>query len=135
MASIEEGGIIFQTPHEGTVEVTHEYEDDMKLGTLPQTFAGDIANSLKDSMSRALDSVEDDLLYALANANRLCLPAAGTFLMKDPIFNQKGDLLVTLAYDGYFACFTLLLHAISNTGNRADPPPPPRKGKYKLQKV
>lgn len=103
MTSIEEG-IIFQIPHEGSVEVTYKFEDTRKLSNLPQITANNIADALKNIMSSALASVEDDLTYALANANRLCLPTTGTFFMEDPIFNQKGGLLVTLAYDWYFAC-------------------------------
>ncbi|KAI5926245.1 hypothetical protein F4810DRAFT_656079 [Camillea tinctor] len=115
MASIEEGGVIFQMPQKGNVNVSPVVEiDTMRLDDLPTAIAQRMADSLKERMSSALSSVENELTYALANANRLCLPAAGTFFMKDPIFNQKGDLLVQLAYDG------------------ADPPPPPKKGKYKL---
>lgn len=112
MTSIEEGGIIFQVPNKGIVEVTNKYEDSMKLGDLPQDITDGIGNDLKDSMSKALDSIEDELVHALASANRLCLPAAGTFFMKDPIFNQKGDLLVGLAYDGYLPYFTWLSSTI-----------------------
>ncbi|KAI1634143.1 hypothetical protein F4809DRAFT_643773 [Biscogniauxia mediterranea] len=86
-----------------------EIVDSMKLGDHPVAIANDLARDLKSQVSTALESIEYELLHALANANRLCLPAAGTFFMKDPIFNQNGDLLVSLAYDG------------------ADPPPPPRK--------
>lgn len=135
MTSITEGGITFLVTDEATVKVTHKSGGNMNVNPPAQNIADDMQNDLKDNMSRALDSVEDELVYALANANRLCLPAAGAFLMKDPTFNQNGDLMVTLTYNGYFACFTLLLLAISNTGNRADPPPPPPKGKYKLRKV
>ncbi|XXH03860.1 hypothetical protein Hte_010266 [Hypoxylon texense] len=115
MASIEEGGIIFQIPKEHTIDVTHVYGGNLKMGGLPQTIANEISGELERSMSTALDRVENRLLSVLANANRLCLPAAGTFFMKDPIFNLQGDLLVKLTYDG------------------AEPPAPPRKGQYKLR--
>ena len=131
MASIEEGGVIFQIPQKGTVTVDHFHFGDMKLGDLPENIADGMSERLETSMSSTLNSMEDQLIYALANANRLCLPAAGTFFMKDPIFNQRGDLLVTLAYDGYFFHFALF-PTISNTSNRAEPPLPPPKGKYRL---
>ncbi|KAI1490629.1 hypothetical protein F5X96DRAFT_669502 [Biscogniauxia mediterranea] len=115
MTSIEEGGIIFQTRNKGTADVKIiDVVDTMKLGDTPDAIAAELADDLKSNVSTVLDSIEDKLVNALANANRLCLPAAGTFFMKDPIFNQNGDLLVSLAYDG------------------ADPPPPPPKDKYKL---
>ncbi|PYH40188.1 uncharacterized protein BP01DRAFT_370097 [Aspergillus saccharolyticus JOP 1030-1] len=116
MTSIEEGGIVFRvndsTDH---VSVTYDYGGGMKLSRTAKDIADGIAERLKDSMNGALNDVSGILAEAMANANRLCLPAAGTFFMKDPLFNQSGDLLVKLAYDG------------------ADPPPPPSKGKYRFR--
>ncbi|KAI1177489.1 hypothetical protein F4777DRAFT_207732 [Nemania sp. FL0916] len=51
--------------------------------------------------------IENALLGSLRGQDRLLLPAAGTFSMVDPMFNSRGDLLVTLKY------------------HNADPPNPP----------
>lgn len=62
--------------------------------------ADGIVKSVKQNMTAALESVSDTLSLAMADANRLGLPATGTFSMKDLIFNQNGDLLVKLEYNG-----------------------------------
>ncbi|PYH77439.1 hypothetical protein BO82DRAFT_423674 [Aspergillus uvarum CBS 121591] len=114
MTSIEEGGIVFRPKDSNDhVQVTYEEGGGMRLTDTAKYIADEMADDLKASMNFALDSVSHVLAEAMANANRLCLPAAGTFFMKDPLFNQSGDLLVKLAYDG------------------ADPPPPPPTGKYR----
>ncbi|KAF7166596.1 hypothetical protein CNMCM5623_000191 [Aspergillus felis] len=117
MTSIEEGGIVFH-PKENNdedVKVTYKEYGDMKMGSTAEDLAQSIADHVKQNMTAALDSVSYTLSQAMANANRLCLPAAGTFFMKDPVFNENGDLLIKLKYDG------------------ADPPPPPSKGKYRFR--
>ncbi|KEY75552.1 hypothetical protein BA78_0796 [Aspergillus fumigatus] len=117
MTSIEEGGIVFHPKENNNEDVKVAYKEygDMKMGSTAQDLAESIADDVKQNMTAALESVSETLSQAMANANRLCLPAAGTFFMKDPVFNEGGDLLVKLEYDG------------------ADPPPPPSKGKYRFR--
>ncbi|KAL4746465.1 hypothetical protein BDW72DRAFT_210416 [Aspergillus terricola var. indicus] len=115
MASIEEGGLIWISDQNDIyLDVRHNEDGDMKMGKTAEELASSIAEGLQNSLALALERETETLVEALANANRLCLPGAGSFFMKDPIFNENGDLLVKLEYDG------------------ADPPPPPRKGKYRL---
>jgi len=59
-----------------------------------------ITKAINDAMQAQFKTIEDRVLKALANQNRLFLPGAGNFLMKDPCFNYRGDLLATLEYDG-----------------------------------
>ncbi|KAM0095801.1 hypothetical protein ACP6JD_000611 [Aspergillus fumigatus] len=117
MTSIEEGGIVFHPKENNNEDVKVAYKEygDMKMESTAQDLAESIADDVKQNMTAALESVSETLSQAMANANRLCLPAAGTFFMKDPVFNEGGDLLVKLEYDG------------------ADPPPPPSKGKYRFR--
>ncbi|OTA84420.1 hypothetical protein M434DRAFT_400466 [Hypoxylon sp. CO27-5] len=63
---------------------------------------------VKQSFSSGLNNYIDNdtreiqiaLLRSLDNQDKLFLPASGTFLMKDPKFNSRGDLLVELSYNG-----------------------------------
>ncbi|RAL09111.1 uncharacterized protein BO97DRAFT_459555 [Aspergillus homomorphus CBS 101889] len=115
MTSIEEGGLIWEAGStEKSVDIQYYEGGDMKMSHTAEDLANNIASDLKKNLALALNRETGTLVEALANANRLCLPGAGTFFMKDPIFNQNGDILVKLEYDG------------------ADPPPPPKKGKYRV---
>ncbi|KAI1331438.1 hypothetical protein F5Y16DRAFT_359973 [Xylariaceae sp. FL0255] len=64
-------------------------------------------NNLNDYLTEDTQDIQNVLLSSLKGQDKLMLPASGTFLMKDPTFNNRGDLLVTLTYNG------------------ADPPDPP----------
>ncbi|PKX89970.1 uncharacterized protein P174DRAFT_434398 [Aspergillus novofumigatus IBT 16806] len=75
-------------------------EEDMKMGRTTKDLAHGIANGVKQGMTVALDGSSNKLSPGMANATRRCLPAAGTFCIKDPTFNQNGDLLVNVEYDG-----------------------------------
>ncbi|KAB2569531.1 hypothetical protein DBV05_g11796 [Lasiodiplodia theobromae] len=47
-----------------------------------------------------LGAVLNSLQNALADQHKLFLPASGTFLMRDALFNTRGDLMVSLFYNG-----------------------------------
>lgn len=102
IAAVEDGGLVFNVI-KGTDKVTVNYDQSggMHWETPPADLAADWRDRLEANMQRAFDNVESNLLYALANQHRLYLPAEGSFLMKDPVFNSKGDLLVQMAYNGY----------------------------------
>lgn len=102
MASVEDGGLQFKIVNGSEkVDSTHLKEGDMHWEEDPAYLAKDWENQLKKSMQSGLTRVEDNLLYALANQQRLFLPAGkGSYLMKNPKFNSKGDLLVNLTFNG-----------------------------------
>ena len=102
MAAAEDGGIAFkEVPKSKSFTVTpSKPEGPLQWEHGVQAVVDMVTDALKDQLQKALSSVEDDLLHALANQQKLFLPAAGTFLMKDPTFNHRGDLIVTLTYNG-----------------------------------
>jgi hypothetical protein len=84
MASIEEGRIVF-CPKENNDEdviVAYNQEGDMKMDRSTKDLADGIANSVKQNMTAAVESVSDTLSQAMADTNRLCLPATSTFSQK-----------------------------------------------------
>lgn len=96
---------------DGGVEFAHisdddpcdsEYTDDGNLSWTASLddVAAEFSNDLNTYLTSGVTDVENNLLGALENQNKLFLPAAGTFLMKDPLFNKRGDLMVSLAYNG-----------------------------------
>ncbi|KAK6526112.1 hypothetical protein TWF281_011149 [Arthrobotrys megalospora] len=64
-------------------------------------------SQLLDFMEFGIAELKDVLTSSIQNQHKLFLPGSGAFLMKNPIFNERGDLLVDLEYQG------------------ADPPIPP----------
>ncbi|GFF96400.1 hypothetical protein IFM47457_10859 [Aspergillus lentulus] len=85
------------------------------MDSTAKDLADGIVNNVKQNMTAALERVSDTLSLARADANRLGLPAAGTFSMKDPIFHQKGDLLVKLEYNGINSTEPPGPHPMGNT--------------------
>ncbi|KAI0841843.1 hypothetical protein F5Y06DRAFT_258375 [Hypoxylon sp. FL0890] len=63
-----------------------------------------IKHNFSDTLNSYIDEdtheIQNALLRSLKGQDRLFLPASGTFLMKDPKFNNRGDLLVTVSYNG-----------------------------------
>jgi hypothetical protein len=59
------------------------------------------SNTLNDYLNNDTHELENQLLIALRGQDRLLLPASGTFLMKTPKFNARGDLLVALEHKEY----------------------------------
>ncbi|KAI2465524.1 hypothetical protein F4781DRAFT_21034 [Annulohypoxylon bovei var. microspora] len=58
------------------------------------------SNQLNNYIDNDTHKIQNALLRSLDGQDRLFLPASGTFLMKDPKFNARGDLLVALNYNG-----------------------------------
>ncbi|KAI1322557.1 hypothetical protein F5Y16DRAFT_37564 [Xylariaceae sp. FL0255] len=56
------------------------------------------SSTLNDYLNNDTHQIENELLLSLRGQEKLLLPASGTFLMKNPSFNARGDLLVTLEY-------------------------------------
>ena len=81
-----------------------------------------IRNGVNDFFQSKLSNAENDLVYGLANQNKLFLPAGGTFLMEGAEFNARGDLLAFLHYDGYVESSPLIYTLQVNTRDSAPPP-------------
>jgi hypothetical protein len=52
-----------------------------------------MAKQTSEAFENDLVEVEDDLANDLENQHKLFLPAVGIFLMKDAIFNARGDFI------------------------------------------
>lgn len=102
MSAIQDGGVEFKkVPGSDSVST----KGDPPEGPLQwKNGVAQVVDAVKGNLDAQLEygfpSVEENLLYALANQHKLFLPAAGTFLMKDPKFNKRGDLVVNLQYNG-----------------------------------
>ncbi|KAL5592277.1 hypothetical protein FOBRF1_013303 [Fusarium oxysporum] len=107
MAAIEDGGLVFNVTSTNT-DVQGSQDGDLSWNPPVEQVEQDFQEALKNNMDNAIQRAENDLQNALANQHRLFLPAVDIYLMKDPVFNNKGDLMVGLTYNG------------------ADPPSPPQ---------
>lgn len=103
MSAVQDGGIVFKKvlgsdSAQTTMEIKHPGNLSSKVPI--EQMVNNIRAGTEKEVQKAYASVEDNLLHALANQHKLFLPAKGTFLMKDPKFNRRGDLLVALEYNG-----------------------------------
>ncbi|KAL7948583.1 hypothetical protein V8C42DRAFT_314890 [Trichoderma barbatum] len=99
MAAVENGGVVFKVTNHA-VGTQSSSEGNLSWAETEEVVAAKFASQMSNSLSNAVSRAENDLMNALANQHRLFLPAKGHFLMKDPVFNSRGDLLVGLTYNG-----------------------------------
>ncbi|KAI1415786.1 hypothetical protein F5Y13DRAFT_155310 [Hypoxylon sp. FL1857] len=105
LSSVSDGGIQFARVPETSGEKPCTVMVNADQGDVRWKYGFD---SIKQSFSNSLNNYIDNDTYEIQNAllssldgqDKLFLPASGTFLMKDPKFNDRGDLLVTLSYNG-----------------------------------
>ncbi|EIT81230.1 hypothetical protein AO1008_02874 [Aspergillus oryzae 100-8] len=101
MASVEDGGLQFKIVQgSDKVNVSQNSSGNMSWSPPPQQIAETFKNRVQGGMESALSGVGNYLLYGLADQQRLFLPGKGSYLMKNPIFNSRGDLLVDLHFNG-----------------------------------
>ncbi|GMF77608.1 unnamed protein product [Aspergillus oryzae] len=106
MASVEDGGLQFKIVQgSDKVNVSQNSSGNMSWSPPPQQIAETFKNRVQGGMESALSGVGNYLLYGLADQQRLFLPGKGSYLMKNPIFNSRGDLLVDLHFNGYSVHF------------------------------
>jgi hypothetical protein len=105
IAAVVDGGVEFSRVDDPdgvkactTTVDTDNHGVDWEGGT--DAAAQNLSDELGDFLSSGTSQLENTLIGALENQHKLFLPAAGTFLMKDPIFNARGDMMVTLTYNG-----------------------------------
>ena len=60
-------------------------------------------------LGQGLAALENTLVAALQHQHQLFLPGASTFDMTNPLYNARGDLLVTLKYKEYVLLLSLQL--------------------------
>ena len=102
MSAVQDGGVEFKkVPGSDNVSTTgDDPEGPLQWKQGVKVVAETVKDNLEGQLEYGFPVVENNLLYALANQHKLFLPAAGTFLMKDPKFNKRGDLIVNLEYNG-----------------------------------
>lgn len=97
---VDKGGLIIslEIPTEGFHFETHA---DSWPGDIHEDEADQIKNVMLKSLSTApFEKMINKLRTALKDTFRFVLPSSGTLFYKDPIFNDGGDLLVEVRYDG-----------------------------------
>ncbi|RFU77336.1 hypothetical protein TARUN_4888 [Trichoderma arundinaceum] len=99
MASVEDGGVVFRISSTA-VNCNATSEGNLSWNPPADVVASEFKSQMTSSLSSAVGKAEADLMNALANQHRLFLPAKGSFLMRDPVFSSKGDLMVGLTYNG-----------------------------------
>lgn len=99
MAAVDDGGVVFKISSTDT-QCDQSSGGDLSWNVPPEELARSLKEEMATSLQGAVGAVENNLMNALADQHRLFLPAKGSFLMKDPVFNGKGDLMVKLAYNG-----------------------------------
>lgn len=99
MAAVDDGGVVFKVI-DHTVNTDSTSEGNLSWAETAEVVAAKFKTQMSTSLTNAAEKAEADLMNALGNQHRLFLPAKGYFLMKDPVFNSKGDLLVGLTYNG-----------------------------------
>ena len=102
MSAVVDGGIEFaKVPESDDFSTTaSKPEGSLKWETGVQAAVESVRKRMATTLKDAFSNIEDNLLHALANQQQLFLPAKGTFLMKNPKFNKRGDLIVDLEYNG-----------------------------------
>ena len=102
IVAIEDGGVEFKKVPKSNAVNTYEtsHEGPLRWEKGVEHLIKHVERTLKDGLEYGYHKVETSLLNALSNQEKLFLPGAGTFLMKDPRFNKRGDLIVNLEYNG-----------------------------------
>ncbi|KAL7807006.1 hypothetical protein V8C44DRAFT_360302 [Trichoderma aethiopicum] len=108
LATVEDGKVVFDvTGHSVSSQGTLDPSSNLHWGEPVQSLAKGFGEYMDKSIDTAIVDATIGSQNALADQHRLYLPAKGYFLMHDPVFNNSGELLVEMEYNG------------------APPPPPP----------
>ncbi|PKK40555.1 hypothetical protein CI102_14960 [Trichoderma harzianum] len=99
VAAVTDGGVQF-TIINHTVDTEPTSEGNLSWVPSADVVASNLKTQMSNSLTNAAANANTNLMNVLANQHRLYLPAKGHFLMHDPVFNSKGDLLVGLDYNG-----------------------------------
>ncbi|KAK4033353.1 hypothetical protein C8A01DRAFT_19680 [Parachaetomium inaequale] len=103
MGAVTDGGLDITRYDDGTpsVTTTHSSTDDGITWKIDYaSYVDQIDAWITGYLDQNIDWLINNLSAALQNQHKLFLPGSGIFLMSDAKFNQRGDLLATLAYNG-----------------------------------
>jgi hypothetical protein len=103
MQAVTDGGLDIVRYDDGTppVTTTHSSTNDGIWWKIDyETYVSQIDDWTKGYLDQNINWLINNLSEALQNQHKLFLPGSGIFLMSDAKFNQRGDLLATLAYNG-----------------------------------
>lgn len=102
MDNVDDGGIhIVNDPIDNPVTCTSSVvRGDVDWENGEESTKEDFQRYLTQFLESGTSNIESRILSTLENQHKLVLPASGTFHMMNPMFNQKGDLLVDLWYQG-----------------------------------
>lgn len=101
LATVEDGKVVFDvTGHSVSSQGTLDPSSNLHWGKPVQSVAAVFEEDMEKSITTAIENATVGLETALADQHRLYLPAKGYFLMHDPVFNDRGDLLVEMEYNG-----------------------------------
>ena len=106
--AVQKGGVVFQktgTDKNWLTVTSTTVCDNMPWYLKWESVVDALQAALEKKIKSAFDAAETELTNGLGKYHRLLLPAAGTFLMKNPTFNNNGDFMVELAYNGYVPLF------------------------------
>ncbi len=105
LESVNDGGLhIVRIPDAPGVEPsTTTYRDTSHNITWEinyDDFCRSLSDWLKSYFTNSIGWLTNNLATALQHHHQLFLPGSGVFLMQDPRFNRRGDLMVDLLYHG-----------------------------------
>ncbi|PGH11685.1 hypothetical protein AJ79_04708 [Helicocarpus griseus UAMH5409] len=101
IASVLEGGLEIAVP-----EITDDFIQTSTSGKgdaqfWDEDFSKSAAYTLKSAVSKIpIQDIAQELRTALTKSAKFTVPGGGTFLYKNPIFSNNGDLLIETQYDG-----------------------------------
>jgi hypothetical protein len=108
IASISEGGLELKTKpptskdgkfHECTYNIEDHLDWPGMKSNMPE-YAAYVVARLDTLFTLIIPDLNRDLLHQLNNQNKLYMPGSGVFFFKNGTFNNKGDFLTEIKWDG-----------------------------------
>lgn len=103
VGAVNDGGLDISRYDDGTPPVTTTQSgtnDGIVWSVDYSTYVDEVDDWITNYLEQNIGWLFDELSVTLHNQHKLFLPGSGVFLMSDAKFNQRGDLLATLAYNG-----------------------------------
>ncbi|KAI1175629.1 hypothetical protein F4777DRAFT_319164 [Nemania sp. FL0916] len=104
LSSVNDGGIQFArvpTPNDKCKVTVRATQGSVRWKFGFESLKQQFSSTLNNYLDNDTHQIENALLLALRGQDKLILPASGTFLMRNPKFNARGDLLVNLKYKNF----------------------------------
>ncbi|KAK0630858.1 hypothetical protein B0T17DRAFT_616462 [Bombardia bombarda] len=103
LGAVTDGGLDITRYNDGTpaVSTTHSSENHGLVWSIDYpTYVAQVDGWINSYLELNIGWLINNLSSALQNQYKLFLPGSGIFLMADAKFNERGDLLATLSYNG-----------------------------------